>query len=87
LRAYPRDIFSISDHFISVRFPYNEEALSIYREEDPCKPSGGNNGGNTITMPPAEDDGLSENALTVLRALQTDGSLSQRQLSESIDSR
>jgi predicted HTH transcriptional regulator len=92
LRAYPRDIFSISDHFISVRFPYNEEALSIYREEDPCKPSGGNsggdggnNGGNTITMLPAEDDGLSENALTVLRALQTDGSLSQRQLSESID--
>jgi len=29
LRAYPKDIFDISDHFISARFKYNSEAMAI----------------------------------------------------------
>ena len=31
LRAYPKDIFDISDHFISVRFKYNSEAMAILK--------------------------------------------------------
>ena len=29
LRAYPKDIFDISDHFILVNFQYNKEAMAI----------------------------------------------------------
>ncbi|NCB98877.1 MAG: transcriptional regulator, partial [Bacteroidia bacterium] len=33
LKAYSKDIFDISEHFISVRFPFNKEAVSILDEQ------------------------------------------------------
>jgi ATP-dependent DNA helicase RecG len=41
LRAYSKDIFDISEHFIAVCFPYSKEAVNILNEQS----TGGVNGG------------------------------------------
>ncbi len=33
LRAYSKDIFDISEHFIAVCFPYSKEAVNILNEQ------------------------------------------------------
>lgn len=33
LRAYPQEIFHISEHFIDVMFTYSKEALNILKEQ------------------------------------------------------
>ena len=67
LRAYPKDIFDISDHFISVHFQYNKEAMAILNKQS----NGGVNG---------MEIELSENAILVLKALEHNGKLTQPQL-------
>lgn len=71
LRAYPKDIFDISDHFISVRFKYNSEAMAILNKHL-------NGGVNDIKTE------LSENAILVLQALEHDEKLTQSQLSNTV---
>ena len=34
LRIYPQSVFSVSEHFIDVRFDYAEEAMKILREQN-----------------------------------------------------
>ena len=69
LKAYSKDIFDISEHFISVRFPYNGEAVKILDEQ-------ADGGIKTAGMQ------LSESTVLVLQILKLDGTLTQKQIAE-----
>jgi ATP-dependent DNA helicase RecG len=69
LKTYPKDIFEISDNFISVTFPYNKEALSVLTEHK----NGGVNGGVNY---------LSKNAKVVLDIIKEDGSITQQEMAK-----
>ena len=50
LRTYPKTIFHISEHFLDVKFMYDEKALSILNDENTTGGiNGGVNGGVNIT--------------------------------------
>jgi len=77
LKAYSKDIFEISEHFISVCFPYNKEAVKILDEQVDGGVNGGVNGGvKTAEMQ------LTENAAIVLHIVKQDGTLTQKQIAE-----
>jgi ATP-dependent DNA helicase RecG len=81
LRVYPKDIFEISEHFISVKFTYNEEALRIIDNQK----IGGINGGKGGGISGGKDYTnltLSKNALLVLNLINKDGNLKQSQIAE-----
>jgi predicted HTH transcriptional regulator len=71
LKVYSKDIFDISEHFISVRFPFNKEAVSILAEQT----NGGVSGGVDKS-----DMNLSDNARLVLQIIKQDGTLTQKQI-------
>ncbi len=62
-------LFDISEHFISVRFPFNKEAVSILDEQT----SGGVG---------KSDMNLSDNARLVLQIIKQDGTLTQKEIAE-----
>ncbi|NCB02571.1 MAG: hypothetical protein EOM67_10445 [Spirochaetia bacterium] len=77
LKAYSKDIFDISEHFISVCFHYNEEAVKILDEQADGGVNGGVNGGvKTAEMQ------LTENATIVLHIVKQDGTLTQKQIAK-----
>ena len=75
LRAYPKDIFDISDHFISVHFQYNKEAMAILNKQNNGGVNGGVNGGDTE---------LSKNAILVLKAMDRNGKQTLQQISNDL---
>ncbi len=68
LRAYSKDIFDISDHFISVHFHYNNEAIDILSKK--------NNVGVNVNA-----NELSESAILVLEAIRSNGKQTQQKIS------
>jgi predicted HTH transcriptional regulator len=77
LKAYSKDIFDISEHFISVCFAYNKEAVKILDEQADVGVNVGVNGGvKTAEMQ------LTENAAIVLHIVKQDGTLTQKQIAE-----
>ncbi|MGB4405562.1 MAG: RNA-binding domain-containing protein [Sphaerochaeta sp.] len=75
LKAYPKDIFDISDHFISVHFQYNKEAMAILNKQNNGGVNGGVNGGDTE---------LSKNAILVLKAMDRNGKQTLQQISNDL---
>jgi predicted HTH transcriptional regulator len=71
LKAYPKDIFDISDHFISVHFQYNKEAMDILNKKV-------NGGVNDI------ESELSENAILVMKAIERNEKLTQPQIADDL---
>ncbi|NCC64890.1 MAG: winged helix-turn-helix transcriptional regulator [Spirochaetia bacterium] len=71
LKAYPKAVFDISDHFISVNFQYNKEAMDILSNNI----YGGVNGGEAK---------LSENAIRVLKAIKGNEKLTQAQIADDL---
>lgn len=80
LRAYPKDIFDISDHFISVRFKYNSEAMAILNKQLYGGLNGGVNGGLNINK-----NKLSENSLLVLKIIEENDKLTQLRISDKLE--
>lgn len=70
-------LFDISEHFISVRFPFNKEAVSILDEQTNGGVSGGVSGGVDKS-----DMNLSNNARLVLQIIKQDGTLTQKEIAE-----
>lgn len=66
-------LFDISEHFISVRSPFNKEAVSILDEQT----NGGVSGGVDKS-----DMNLSNNARLVLQIIKQDGTLTQKEIAE-----
>ncbi len=77
LRVYSKDIFEISEHFISVKFFYDKEALKIIDDQKIGGINGGISGGKDYT-----NLTLSKNALLVLSLINEDGTLTQNQIAE-----
>ena len=75
LKAYPKDVFDISDHFISVNFQYNKEAMDILSKNIYGGVNGGVNGGEAK---------LSENAIRVLKAIKGHEKLTQAQIADDL---
>ena len=85
LKVYSKDIFDISEHFISVRFPYNKEAVKILDEQTNGGVNGGANGGVNGGVNGGannEEVQLSENAMLVLHIIKQNGSYTQKQIAE-----
>ena len=71
LKTYPKNIFDISEHFISVNFQYNKEAMDILNKNN-------NVGLNTKEIE------LSEIAILVLKAFENNEKMTQQQIADNL---
>jgi len=76
LRAYPTDIFDISDSFIQASFPYNSEALAILRNRIPEEAT--ERAAYAASL-------LSANALRVLALLKEEGAKTVEEIDGALD--
>jgi len=77
LKSYSTDIFNISEHFISAKFIYSEEAMRILKEQ-----TGGLNGGLNGGLKDIVSNGTLEDK--IIECLKNDNSLTTIEISETI---
>ena len=77
LKAYSREIFEISEHFITVCLPYSKDAMKILHEQAYGGVNGGVNGGVSDIGRP-----YSGHARLVLKHIREDGTLTQKQIAD-----
>ncbi|MCD8041420.1 MAG: winged helix-turn-helix transcriptional regulator [Clostridia bacterium] len=85
LRQYPKDIFDISEHFLSVKFMYNKEAQGIIdgpKVADKIKNDPDNDPNNDSNDSNNDPNNLDEVSKKILQILQERPEISRKELVE-----